>query len=124
MSQYLPDVPELLKTVQGYIRELAAKSKGGDKYDALVAAYLLGICERELKNGPTIDAKEKEQLAKFLKSESSLEDLHKAICAGIRNGDLDGQWDELLDMLLTQTVANVSVVRPDHLDDMHQPGKQ
>ncbi len=120
MSQYLPDVQELLKTVQQYVRDMGAKLKGGDKYDALVAAYLLGICERELRLGPDFNQNEKDGLADFLKSTGSVEELQKRLCEGIRAGNHDENWDELLDLVLAQTVNNVAVVRPDHLSEIHR----
>ena len=123
MTQYLPDINDLLKSVQQYVRTLSTKLQGGDKYDALVAAYLLGICERELRVGPSFNEEEKEDLTNFLKSEGSAEDLHKVLCDRIREGKLDGDWDELLELVLDQTVSNVSVVRPDHLAEMHRPSK-
>jgi hypothetical protein len=123
MSQYRPDINELISTVRVYVKDLSAKLQGGDKYNALVASYLLSICERELKMGPSFNAKEAENLASFLKSENSLEDLQKVLCEGIRAGKHDGDWDELLELILAQTVNNVSVVRPDHLADMHRSAK-
>ncbi len=123
MSQYLPDVHELLKTVQQYVREMGAKLKGGDKYDALVAAYLLGICERELRLGPDFNQNEKNGLADFLKTGGSVEELQKRLCEGIRAGKHDEDWDELLDLVLAQTVNNVAVVRPDHLSEIHRPNE-
>ncbi len=123
MSQYLPDVHELLKTVQQHVREMGAKLKGGDKYDALVAAYLLGICERELRLGPAFNQAGKNGLADFLKSDRSVEELQKHLCEGIRAGKHDEDWDELLDLILTQTVNSVAVVRPDHLVEADRPAK-
>lgn len=123
MSQYNPDINELLATVRQYVKDLSLQLQGGDKYDALVAAYLLSICERELKMSPTLNAKEVEGLKNFLKSNGSLEDLQKTLCDGIRSGEHDGEWDELLDLVLSHTVSNVSVVRPDHLADMHRSTK-
>jgi len=113
----------LLSTVRRYVKGLSSKLQGGDKYDALVASYLLSICERELKMSPSLNTKEAEGLRSFLNSDGSLEDLQKTLCDGIRSGNHDGEWDELLDLILSQTVNNVSVVRPDHLADMHQAAK-
>ena len=119
MSQYLTDTSELLKTVQQYVSEIGAKLKGGDKYNALVAAYLLSICEREVRLGPFFDIKEKKDIIQFLKSGGSLEDLQRILCEGIREGKYDENWNELLDLILAQTVNSVAVVRPDHLDEDH-----
>jgi hypothetical protein len=123
MSQYLPESTELLTTVQQYLKGLSSKLMGGDKYDALVASYLISICERELKMGSSFNMKEKEVLVNFLKSDDSLEGLQKTLCEGVREGNHDGTWDELLELILSQTVNNVSVVRPDHLAEMHRPSK-
>ncbi|MEQ9448985.1 MAG: DUF6285 domain-containing protein [Rhodospirillaceae bacterium] len=123
MSQYLPDINDLLKTVQQYIKEMSGKLEGGDKYDALVASYLLSICERQLRLGSEFDARQSQDLANFLKSKGDPKDLYQSLCRGIREGKHDENWDELLNLLLAQTANDVAVVRPDHLADIHHPEK-
>ncbi len=123
MSQYRPDINNILLTVQKFLNDTAPKLQGETKYHAIVASYLLGIAERELRLAPGFDTQEAGKLSDFLKSSGSLEDLHKTLAKGVRSGALDKEWDALLDMVLLQTVSDVSVVRPDHLAAQHRPAK-
>lgn len=120
MSQFRPDINNILLTVQKFINDTAPKLQGEAKYHAIVASYLLGICERELRLSPGYNTKETAQLADFVRTSGPLEELQKSLAKGIRSGAYDAQWDALLDMLLLQTVDNVAVVRPDHLAPMHR----
>jgi hypothetical protein len=123
VSQYRPDLNNILLTVQKFINETTSKLQGETKYHAIVASYLLGIAERELRMAPGFDKNEVSKLSEFLKSSGSLDDLHKALAKGVRSGALDKDWDALLDMVLAQTVSDVSVVRPDHMAPQHRPAK-
>jgi hypothetical protein len=123
VSQYRPDINNILLTVQKFIKETTPKLQGETKYHAIVAAYLLDIAERELRLAPGFDKQEVGKLSDFLKSSGSLDDLHKALAKGVRSGALDKDWDALLDMVLAQTVSDVSVVRPDHMAPQHRPAK-
>jgi hypothetical protein len=123
VSQYRPDINNILLTVQKFINETTPKLTGETKYHAIVASYLLGIAERELRLAPGFDKQEVSKLADILKSAGSLEDLHKALAKGVRSGALDKDWDALLDTVLAHTISDVSVVRPDHLAPEHRPGK-
>ena len=123
MSQYRPDINNVLLTVQKFIKDAAPKLEGETRYHAIVAAYLLGIAERELRLAPGFDKQEVAQLSDFLKTSGSLEDLHKTLAKGIRSGAYDEDWDALLDTVLQQTVSDVSVVRADHLAPMHRATK-
>ena len=121
MTQYRPVLHDLVRTVGEFIANARTPLKGEQKYHALVASYLLGICERELDLSPGFDREETEALAKFLKSAGSLDALRAQLCRGIRSGAFDGQDDAALQILLSETVNNVRVVRPDHLAPMHRP---
>jgi hypothetical protein len=119
MTQYQPAIDDLLRTVREFITSLGPSLTGEQKYHALVASYLLTICERELTAGPGYDRAEAAALTKFLKADGPLDALRMELCKGIRSGKFDGQSDALLKLLLDETVNNVRVVRPDHLDEMH-----
>jgi hypothetical protein len=123
VSQYRPDINNILLTVQKFIKETTPKLQGETKYHAIVAAYLLDIAERELRLAPGFDKQEVAKLSEVLKSSGSLEDLHKSLAKGLRSGALDKDWDAVLDTVLAQTISDVSVVRPDHLASMHRPAK-
>ncbi len=120
MSQDRPSINDILLTVQKFLDDTGPKLEGEAKYHAQVSSYLLGICERELRLGEAIDRDGLARLSKFMKREGSLTDLTEALCSEIRAGKHDGDWDELLDLVLHQTIDKVKVVRPGNLDRMHR----
>ncbi len=121
MTQYRPNIQDLVRTVGEFIAAARPPLKGERKYHALVASYLLGICRRELDLGPGFDRTEMDALTKFLKATGSLGLLRAQLCRGIRSGTFDRQADAVLRMLMDESVNNVRVVRPDHLAPMHRP---
>jgi hypothetical protein len=123
VSQYRPDINNILLTVQKFINETTPKLQGETKYHAIVASYLLGIAERELRLAPGFDKQEVAKLSDVLKTSGSLQDLHKTLATGVRAGAYDKDWDALLDTVLAQTISDVSVVRPDHMAPQHRPAK-
>ena len=123
MSQDRPVAIELLRTVREFVDSVRPKLAGEDQYHAIVASYLLGIVERELDLAPGFDQQEHLELARFIDTTGGapapLPELRQALCWGIRAGRHDDRFDELLAMLLEQTVNKVRIVRPDHLDPGH-----
>ncbi len=119
MSQDRPDAIELLRTVREFVDGLRPKLQREEQYHAVVAAYLLGIVERELALSADFDEREKAQLSGFVGAQGSLVELRKSLCEGIRSGLYDERWQELLEMILEQIANKVRVVRPDHLDSIH-----
>ena len=49
MSQDRPSINDILLTVQKFLDDTGPKLSGEAKYHAQVSSYLLGICERELR---------------------------------------------------------------------------
>jgi hypothetical protein len=94
----LPDIPDMLATVREFLKRLGPSLDKGMKFEAQVAAYLLDIAVRELAAHPTVRI-----------------DISQ-LCADIRSGSLDKQWDEILDTELDAVVARVRIVRPKHLE--------
>jgi hypothetical protein len=121
MSQYRPDIGNLLATVRGFLDGLAPRLDADTKFQCQVASHVVGICERQLVLGERFDAEERERYATFLGAEGSLEDLTAQLCDAIRSGRLDDRWDELVRLVLAQAVRDVQVVRPSHLDPGHRP---
>jgi len=109
----------VLRTVREFVDSMRTKLGGEDQYHAIVAAYLLGIVERELSLAPGFDRQEYLELARFiaapLNSTEALSELHQTLCEGIRAGRYDDRFDELIALVLEQTANKVRVVRPDHL---------
>lgn len=122
MSQDRPSITDILLTVQKFLDDTGPKLDGEAKYHAQVSSYLLGICERELRLGAGFDRDERDRLASFVGREGSLADLTATLCADIRAGRHDGNWDEVLGLVLSQTVDKVKIVRPNHLAPMHRDG--
>ena len=123
MSQDRPSINDILLTVQKFLDDTGPKLDGEAKYHAQVSSYLLGICERELRLGPPTDAKEKERLKSFLGKDGSLVELTADLCAGIRAGKYDSRWNEVLDLVLAETVDKVKIVRPGNLAPEHRDQK-
>ncbi|MFZ5707568.1 MAG: DUF6285 domain-containing protein [Pseudomonadota bacterium] len=94
-----PDMADILQTVQAFLKECEPQLASEDRYKAQVASYLLGICAREIAYGP------------------SRRDGAEALCADIRAGRRDGDWDGLLDQLLEEARAAVQVTKPGHLGE-------
>ncbi len=120
MSQDRPSINDLLLTVQKFLDDTGPTLSGEAKYHAQVSSYLLGICERELRLAGDFDRKEAGALQAFLKSDAPLSEATEMLCKNIRAGQYDGNWDALLDLVLTQTIDKVKVVRPGHLAPMHR----
>ena len=66
MSQDRPAAIEVLRTVREFVDSMRTKLGGEDQYHAIVAAYLLGIVERELSLAPGFDRQEQIELARFI----------------------------------------------------------
>lgn len=120
MSQDLPDLPELLRTVREFIDEVTPQLDGRDRYHGLCASYLLTIAERELSLGSDIDAEERANLAQFIGMEAELGHGYATLARAIRSGRLDERWDQLMTLLMQHVVNKVRVTRPEHLHPMHR----
>lgn len=122
MSQDLPKLPELLRTVQEFVDEITPQLEGRDKYHAMCASYLLDIVGRELELGPRLDADEKSLLARFIdmEPELELEQGYATLARAIRSGSLDARWDELMSLLMQHVINKVRVTKPEHLHPMHR----
>ena len=125
MSQARPTINELLLVVQRFVADSARALEGQNRFHALSSAYVLGICERELRLGPGNDREELECLSRFLQSpDASLDELREELCSKIRAGALDSDSDAVLDMLLAQSVRDVGIVKPEHLAFGHRASSE
>lgn len=94
-----PDMGDILRTVQAFLKECEPQLTAENRYKAQVASYLLGICEREIAHGP------------------ARRDGAAELCADIRAGRRDDDWDVLLDQLLDEARAAVRVTKPGHMGE-------
>jgi hypothetical protein len=120
VSQDKPDIKEILVTVKQLLESIANKSKGGDRYDALCGAFLLGVVDRELDFGERQDESQRVELQALLARKGSLSDLYQQFCQQVRRGELDEQWPATFDFAFKQVIDKVSVTNPDYLAAMHR----
>jgi len=120
LSQDKPDIKEILVTVKELLESIANKSKGGERYDALCGAFLLGVADRELDFGERQDESQNGELQQLLGREGSLRDLYQQFCQQVRGGDLDEQWPAAFDFAFKQVIDKVSVTNPHYLAAMHR----
>lgn len=120
MSQDQPNIEEILVTVEELLRKIAGKSAGGERYDALCGAFLLGVVGRELKFGERQDESQRHDLESLLGRPGSLHELYQQFSQQVRSGAMDRQWDAAFDFAFKQVVDKVSVTNPNYLDEMHR----
>jgi Domain of unknown function (DUF6285) len=90
--------------VKQSLDDLGPKLEGESKYHAHFSSYLLGICERELRLAVEFNADEQGHLSPFLGADGWLDDLTAKLYANLRAGTYDERWDEVLDVVLAQTI--------------------
>lgn len=104
MTQDLPDLENLLRTVRAAVDGFAGKLEGESRYHAQVASYLLSIAAREVAAG-----------------QAPIAGISNAqLCTEIRSGARDDKWDETLHLVLERVIGKVAVTRPDHLAPTHR----
>jgi hypothetical protein len=99
-----PDLPDLLLTVRDFLAALTPTLPPVSIYDAQVAVYLLDIARREIE----------------LPSPVGEDDVF-SLCADIRAGRKDDDWDATLVALLASSVDRVRRTRPGYLAAEHKP---
>lgn len=120
MNQDQPDIQEILRSVIAYTEDVADRSKGSERYDALCAAYLLGAVARELTLGPEQSRAQHAKLSALTNASGSLADLYAVFCRNTRSGGYDKKWNEAFEFALQQTIDKVAVSNPQHLDAIHR----
>jgi hypothetical protein len=103
MVKEFPGVDDLLATVREFLQRIGPDLPASSKYDGQVAVYLLDIARREI--------------ADFVRP--AAEDAAATLCAEIRAGRRDDDWDSTLQSILEDTIARARIVRPGHLAAEH-----
>ena len=89
---------------------------GDLRFKMKVASYLVGICARELPEDRVDPKTHAEPWEGILDQDGSRRPLHaRDVCTAIRAGELDAQFSVAVEAALTQTIADVQVVRPSYL---------
>lgn len=120
MSQDNPDIQEILTTVREFAEGVASRTQGGERYDALCAAFLTDVVKRELQVGEQQDAAQQVRLQSLLGSSGDLSQLYREFSARVRRGDYDQDWQVAFDFAFEQVVDKVRVTNPDHLEAEHR----
>ncbi|GGC52894.1 DUF6285 domain-containing protein [Chelatococcus reniformis] len=125
MSQYRPAIDDLLASVREALDQLVPQLDGEARYQAQVAAHLVGICERELGTGESHPKADATVWAGLLgKAGGEPGPLARELCAAIRAGRLDDRFDAVVEAVLARTIDDVRVVRPRHLERSGPAGRQ
>ena len=119
-TPYSPSLPELLRAVRVFLDQAADELKGHSRFLAKSSVYVLGICERELRDGVGYAREEQERFARFLATPGTPSELRTQLGRQIRSGEHDSRWDALIDELLAATVNEVRVVKANHLSAEHR----
>ena len=113
MAQDPPKAPVLLEAVREWLQdELLPEASGGRAFHLRVAINMLSIVERELTDGATLDAEERQRLVALLGHEGDLDDLNRELCVQIRDGKRTGRDENLLEHLRATTKAKLRVANP------------
>jgi hypothetical protein len=124
-----PSAIELLGAARGFMQSelIPQLTDGRLRFQALVAANVLAIVERELQAGDALRIKECELLCAMLRSPESQGDsnawdddlsrLNELLCERIRKGEFDepSQFTALLDQLTTVVGWKLQVANPRYL---------
>lgn len=112
MSQR-PDRAELVEAVREFLEgEVQPKLEGSTAFHARVAVNVLKIVERELAEGPALDAAERSRLAELLGVDDELDALNARLVEGIRAGRLGVETPGLLAHLRATALGRLAVDNP------------
>ncbi len=120
MSQDKPDIKEILINVKELLENIANKSKGSERYDALCGAFLISVVDRELDFGGRQDENQSVELKQLLGRDGSIKELYELFCHQVRSGEMDPQWTSAFDFAFRQVIDKVKVTNPNYLDEMHR----
>lgn len=108
MSKHgVPTTQELADAVEAFLRaEVVPSTDGRLSFMARVAANVAGMIRRELELGPAYEAAHAARLeALGVRDDAEL-------CAAIRDGRLDGRWDEVLRLAREDSVEKLRISNP------------
>jgi hypothetical protein len=110
-----PSVRELVDAVRAFLEQKAMPElKGHTAFHARVAANALAIVSRQLERGPQADAEELDGLRALLGHDGTLEELNRALCRAIRDGDIDIESQQLQKNLERTARAKIEIDQPNY----------
>ena len=110
-----PSMRELVEAVRAFLEQKAMPElKGHTAFHGRVAANALAIVARQLERGAEADAEELERLRALLGRDGSLEELNRALCHAIRDGNLDIARPELQQHLERTARAKIEIDQPSY----------
>jgi aminoglycoside phosphotransferase (APT) family kinase protein len=108
-----PSAAELLEAVREFVEaDVQSSLEGRGAFHARVAANALGIVERELVLGPSVDAPVVARLAALLGHDASAPELVAELATAIRDGALDEGDDEVVATVIDVVRAKLVVANP------------
>lgn len=123
MTQPRPTAPELLEAVRAFLLDdILPELDGRKRFHARVAANVLEMVERELRDGPAADRAEHDRLAALLggggpaDGAASAESTAEVLAKLIRDGGVDIANPDLVDHLRQTAAADVAITNPKWLD--------
>ena len=105
-----PNSADLIESVRGFLIEITPRLVEREAFHAKVAANVLALVERELRQRPA--AVEAAALAQLLGSDAPLDELRADACERLRDGRLDAATPGLIDALIAATLAKLAVDNP------------
>lgn len=106
-----PDTADLVEAVQGFLASIEASLVGREAFHAKVAANVLGIVVRELRQQP--DIAETAALGRLLiDDDRPLGMLRSEVCARLRDGRFAPDTPGLVDTLFAATLTRLAVDNP------------
>lgn len=116
MAQDLPSAPDLLAASRAFLEEdVMAALEGRLRFHTRVIVNLLGIVERELRDGPDADAAELSRLAGLVGDDGDQTTLNARLATAIRDGTLDARRAEVLAHVRETVEAKVAIANPGYL---------
>ena len=115
MSTARPTAAELVAAVAGFLETAAIPAlAGATAFHARVALNSLRIVERELREGPAVDAAELASLRALLGRDGTLAELNAALVAAIDDGTLATGDGALRAHLLASARARLAIDNPQY----------
>ena len=120
MSQDSPSIEEILITLKEFADDVAARSEGAERYDALCAGFLAEFVRRELQLDADQNRWQEAALCQLTGSSGTVAALYRDFCRNVRDGQYDDDWQPAFDFALRQVIDKVRVTNPEHLEPDHR----